>query len=116
MLLSHHTKALLEKFKGFVYREIVSSYDCIGEKGIVREISMTAYPCYIEAKCVCKLATENVRVTSALTLQLWRGFYHDRYKDIVEDSFPHLVIAPNAGIAAYSIAPPLSKAPAERIA
>jgi len=42
MLLSHHTKALFEKFKGVVYREIVSSYDCIGEEGIVREISMTA--------------------------------------------------------------------------
>lgn len=57
---------------------------------------------------MCKLASENAilgtqtGLTSALTLQLWRGFYHDRYRDVVKDSFPHLVIAPNGGIAAYS--------------
>ncbi|KAI4314264.1 hypothetical protein L6164_027191 [Bauhinia variegata] len=40
--------------------------------------------------------------SSAVTSQLWRGFYHDRYRDIVQDSFPNMIIAPNAGIAAYS--------------
>lgn len=66
------------------------------------KIGISKYPCCSEANCVCKLATEKVSITSALTLQLWRGFYHDRYKDIVKDSFPHLIIAPNGGIAAYS--------------
>ncbi|AES96380.2 putative Zinc finger, MYND-type [Medicago truncatula] len=66
------------------------------------KIGISKYPCCNEANCVCKLVTENVSITSALTLQLWRGFYHDRYKDIVKDSFPHLIIAPNGGIAAYS--------------
>ncbi|KAF7829416.1 zinc finger MYND domain-containing protein 15 [Senna tora] len=65
-------------------------------------ISISQYACCNEDECVCKLSGENV--TSAVTLQLWRGFYHDRYRDIVKDkdSFPHLVIAPNAGVAAYS--------------
>lgn len=40
--------------------------------------------------------------TSAVTLRLHKGFYHERFRDIVKDSIPHLVIAPNAGIAAYS--------------
>ncbi|XP_004504502.1 uncharacterized protein [Cicer arietinum] len=72
------------------------------------KIIISKYPCCNEEKCVCKLASENAilgtqtGLTSALTLQLWRGFYHDRYRDVVKDSFPHLVIAPNGGIAAYS--------------
>ncbi|XP_058772352.1 uncharacterized protein LOC131646284 [Vicia villosa] len=72
------------------------------------KIRISKYPCCNETKCVCKLASENMilgtqtGMSSALTLQLWRGFYHDRYKDIVKGSFPHLIIAPNGGIAAYS--------------
>ncbi|CAL0311932.1 unnamed protein product [Lupinus luteus] len=71
-------------------------------------IRISKYACCNEDKCACKLASENVNlgtqtsITSALTLKLWRGFYHDRYRDIVKDSSPHLVIAPNGGIAAYS--------------
>ncbi|KAK7309530.1 hypothetical protein RJT34_06332 [Clitoria ternatea] len=72
------------------------------------KIHIYKYPCCNEDGCECKLAGGNTilgkqtGVTSALTLQLWQGFYHDRYRDVIEDSFPHLVIAPNGGIAAYS--------------
>lgn len=72
------------------------------------KIHISKYPCCNEDKCECKIASKNTFLgtqsgsTSALTLQLWQGFYHDRYRDIVKDSFPHLVIAPNGGIAVYS--------------
>ncbi|XP_061360820.1 uncharacterized protein LOC133304772 [Gastrolobium bilobum] len=67
------------------------------------KICISKYPCCNEVECVCKLASETqTSITSALTLQLWRGFYHDRYRDIVKASSPHLVIAPNGGVAAYS--------------
>ncbi|XP_027361341.1 zinc finger MYND domain-containing protein 15 isoform X2 [Abrus precatorius] len=72
------------------------------------KIHISKHPCCNELECECKLASENTSletqtgITSALTLQLWKGFYHDRYEDIVKNSFPHLVIAPNSGIAAYS--------------
>ncbi|RDX90671.1 Zinc finger MYND domain-containing protein 15, partial [Mucuna pruriens] len=72
------------------------------------KIHISKYPCCYELECECKIASKNTflgtqsGITSALTLQLWQGFYHDRYRDIVKDSFPHLVIAPNGGIAAYS--------------
>ncbi|XP_050129777.1 uncharacterized protein LOC126606427 isoform X3 [Malus sylvestris] len=58
--------------------------------------------------CICKSSSKTVSgdvhtsEPSAVTLQLRSGFYHDRYMDITKDSSPHLVIAPNAGIAAYS--------------
>lgn len=58
--------------------------------------------------CICKSSTVNVShsegigLMSKVTLQLHSGFYHDCYRDIQKDSPPHLVIAPNAGIAAYS--------------
>ncbi|KAK3125006.1 hypothetical protein QOZ80_7BG0598710 [Eleusine coracana subsp. coracana] len=41
-------------------------------------------------------------VRFAVTLRLWKGFYHERYSDIMKDSNPHLIFAPNAGVAAYS--------------
>lgn len=72
------------------------------------EIKISKYSCCNGDECVCKLASEDVilgaqtGITSALTLKLWQGFYHDRYRDIIKNSFPHLVIAPNGGIAAYS--------------
>uniref|UniRef100_A0A0E0Q864 MYND-type domain-containing protein n=1 Tax=Oryza rufipogon TaxID=4529 RepID=A0A0E0Q864_ORYRU len=36
-----------------------------------------------------------------VTFKLRKGLYHERYSDIVKDSKPHLIVAPNAGIAAY---------------
>ncbi|KAL2904233.1 Zinc finger MYND domain-containing protein 15, partial [Bienertia sinuspersici] len=44
---------------------------------------------------------ESVTSDTVVTLQLLKGFYHDRFKNLMKDSFPHLIIAPNAGIAAY---------------
>ncbi|GAB2214154.1 hypothetical protein Drorol1_Dr00018494 [Drosera rotundifolia] len=55
--------------------------------------------------CECKMARKNtsqgtsIEADSAVTLRLFRGFYHDRFRDM--DSSPDLIIAPNAGIAAY---------------
>ncbi|KAG6654432.1 zinc finger MYND domain-containing protein 15 [Carya illinoinensis] len=62
----------------------------------------------LETDCSCKSSSESMSMdvktsrTSKVTLQLRSGLYHDRYRDIAEDFSPHLVIAPNAGIAAYS--------------
>lgn len=51
------------------------------------KISISSYPCCNEANCVCKLASgTQTCTTSPLTLKLWRGFYHDRYRDIVKVS------------------------------
>nr|XP_025654433.1 zinc finger MYND domain-containing protein 15 isoform X2 [Arachis hypogaea] len=71
------------------------------------KISISRYASSNEDQSTCKSASENAilstqsGITSAVTLQLWHGLYHDRYRDIVKDSSPHLVIAPNGGIAAY---------------
>ncbi|GMY26143.1 zinc finger MYND domain-containing protein 15 isoform X2 [Fagus crenata] len=69
-------------------------------------IDLGNYAHCLETDCICKSAAETWDVetsrTSKVTLQLRRGFYHDRYNDIAKDFSPHLVIAPNAGIAAYS--------------
>lgn len=49
--------------------------------------------------CECKVACKTNN--TVVTLRLLKGFYHDRFGDLMKDSFPHLIIAPNAGIAAY---------------
>ncbi|KAL9328117.1 hypothetical protein ACSQ67_003120 [Phaseolus vulgaris] len=70
------------------------------------KIHISKYACCNEDECECKIAIKNTVLGtesgSSVTLQLWPGFYHDRYRDIVKDSSPHLIIAPNGGIAAYS--------------
>ncbi|XP_077216967.1 zinc ion binding protein isoform X2 [Tasmannia lanceolata] len=70
-------------------------------------IKLYSYARCVDMGCACKSSSEkNGGVSnggnSAVTLQLWKGFYHDRYRDIVKDSVPHLIVASNAGIAAYS--------------
>lgn len=67
-------------------------------------INLNSFAHCTDINCKCKSLNENVNngTNSRVTLQLRRGFYHDRYRDIAKDSFPHLVIAPNAGLAAYS--------------
>lgn len=67
-------------------------------------ISLCGYTPCMEEDCDCKCSSEILKPSnkSAVSLQLYRGFYHDRYSDITKDSPPpHIVIAPNAGIAAY---------------
>ncbi|ONK71813.1 uncharacterized protein A4U43_C04F12660 [Asparagus officinalis] len=71
-------------------------------------ISLCNYMHCSEEDCCCKVsstvsASEAPNCSSSfLTVKLHKGFYHDRYEDIVKDSYPHLVVVPNAGIAAYS--------------
>lgn len=115
------------------------------------KISLCRYSPCTEKECECKYPskTPNPGNESAVSLQLYRGFYHDRYSDITKVNFllvydrnsnllncshmlylislalncwihrnvlisdwksclqeqdsppPHIVIAPNAGIAAY---------------
>ncbi|CAH2066503.1 unnamed protein product [Thlaspi arvense] len=67
-------------------------------------ISLCGYAPCTEEECECNYSSKTLRPgnESAVSLQLHRGFYHDRYSDIAKDSPPpHIVIAPNAGIAAY---------------
>ncbi|KAF9673485.1 hypothetical protein SADUNF_Sadunf10G0029200 [Salix dunnii] len=71
------------------------------------KIVLCSYAHCLDADCICNFSSENlsqIAITgksTSVTLQLRSGFYHERYRDLAEDLFPHLVIAPNAGIAAY---------------
>ncbi|XP_010272096.1 PREDICTED: zinc finger MYND domain-containing protein 15 isoform X2 [Nelumbo nucifera] len=71
-------------------------------------IDLRSYVHCVEVDCSCKSSSDNASLlvshgrNSAVTMRLHKGFYHDRYKEIVKESFPHLIIASNAGIAAYS--------------
>ncbi|KAJ0096116.1 hypothetical protein Patl1_16259 [Pistacia atlantica] len=71
-------------------------------------INLCSYAHCADTDCICKSSSENFSSStgmiksSAVTLRLHKGFYHDRYGDIAKDSVPHLILAPNAGIAAYS--------------
>ncbi|MBA0828759.1 hypothetical protein Goarm_013397 [Gossypium armourianum] len=71
------------------------------------KIDLHSYAHCIEQDCDCRYKNGNTscsigHTSSAVTLQLHRGYYHERFLDISKDSHPHLVIAPNAGIAAYA--------------
>ncbi|KAL6567765.1 hypothetical protein OROGR_001433 [Orobanche gracilis] len=60
-----------------------------------------------EMDCQCKYSDENKetitpRHSCTITLQLHAGYYHDCYRKLLKDSFPHIIVAPNAGIAAYT--------------
>ncbi|XP_048318969.2 uncharacterized protein LOC107435276 isoform X9 [Ziziphus jujuba] len=70
------------------------------------KIDLCKYAHCLRTDCFCKSSSNtwgsNSSENLAITLQLRRGFYHDRYKDIAKESSPHFIIAPNAGIAAYS--------------
>ncbi|KAA3482914.1 zinc finger MYND domain-containing protein 15 [Gossypium australe] len=71
------------------------------------KIDLHSYAHCFEQDCDCRYKNENTscnigHASSAVTLQLHRGYYHDRFLDISKDSLPHLVIAPNAGVAAYA--------------
>uniref|UniRef100_A0A6N2N397 MYND-type domain-containing protein n=1 Tax=Salix viminalis TaxID=40686 RepID=A0A6N2N397_SALVM len=71
------------------------------------KISLCSYAHCLDADCMCNFSIENLSQiantgkSTSVTLQLRSGFYHERYRDLAEDLCPHLVIAPNAGIAAY---------------
>ncbi|KAJ0967119.1 hypothetical protein J5N97_024036 [Dioscorea zingiberensis] len=71
------------------------------------EASLCCYlPCSDES-CLCKSYKELYDggcegKSSTVTLKLRKGFYHERVRDILKDSCPHLIVAPNAGVAAYA--------------
>ncbi|KAM7261242.1 hypothetical protein ACFE04_026717 [Oxalis oulophora] len=71
------------------------------------EINISNYARCNDTHCSCKSSNETMRQfqkdgrTSAVQLRLRRGLYHELYNDITKYSFPDLVIAPNAGLAAY---------------
>ncbi|KAK6160119.1 hypothetical protein DH2020_003500 [Rehmannia glutinosa] len=71
-------------------------------------IDLNIYAQCNEMDCRCKYSVANhsegitTRHSRAITLRLHAGCYHDRYRDLLKDSFPHIIIAPNAGIAAYT--------------
>ncbi|KAK1365803.1 zinc finger MYND domain-containing protein 15 [Heracleum sosnowskyi] len=68
-------------------------------------IDLDQYAQCNETDCVCKCSEKNSSSgasTLGVAIRLHAGYYHDRYKDLAKDSLPHLIIAPNAGIAAYT--------------
>ncbi|KNA17744.1 hypothetical protein SOVF_076090 [Spinacia oleracea] len=64
------------------------------------KINLHTYVHCDDRDCKCKVPSETTSST-VVTLQLFKGFYHDRFRDLIKDSLPHLIIAPNAGVAAY---------------
>ncbi|KAJ0815428.1 putative Zinc finger, MYND-type [Helianthus annuus] len=70
-------------------------------------IGLYSYAQCTEANCCCKtLKTEfsshtNTDTSSKITLRFHSGHYHDRYEELTKEFLPDLIIAPNAGIAAY---------------
>ncbi|KAI3720277.1 hypothetical protein L6452_21190 [Arctium lappa] len=70
-------------------------------------ISLYSYAHCVETNCSCKsgkgefsshTATDK---SAAITIRLHSGCYHDRYRELTKEFLPELIIAPNAGIAAY---------------
>ncbi|CAA0833685.1 zinc ion binding [Striga hermonthica] len=72
-------------------------------------IDLNSYIQCNEMDCGCKHPVEYQKeriITSccsyAVKLQLHAGCYHDCYGELLKDSLPHIILAPNAGIAAYT--------------
>lgn len=92
MILKHYwkrlwyMKTLLLTISFFFFLHWVNNRD--GER-----INLCNYAHCLEADCICKSSSENLswdvptRRTAKVTLQLRRGFYHDRYRDIAKVSF-----------------------------
>ncbi|XP_010415690.1 PREDICTED: zinc finger MYND domain-containing protein 15-like isoform X2 [Camelina sativa] len=98
---------LLALFPGFRIRIELVGPD-VPQRMDGEMVSLSRYSRCMEEECECKYSSEipnpgkESALSSAVSLQLHRGFYHDRYSDITKDSPPpHIVIAPNAGVAAY---------------
>ncbi|KAI7757278.1 hypothetical protein M8C21_019189 [Ambrosia artemisiifolia] len=70
-------------------------------------ISLCSYAHCMEANCCCKTPKSessshtNTGKSSKITLRFHSGYYHERYKELTKEFLPDLIIAPNAGIAAY---------------
>uniref|UniRef100_A0A0D9WYT3 Uncharacterized protein n=1 Tax=Leersia perrieri TaxID=77586 RepID=A0A0D9WYT3_9ORYZ len=65
-------------------------------------ITISNYGHCSAGSCSCKSRIDSKDLScSAVIFKLRKGLYHERYSDIVKDSNPHLIVAPNAGVAAY---------------
>ncbi|KAK1413776.1 hypothetical protein QVD17_35559 [Tagetes erecta] len=70
-------------------------------------IDLYSYAHCLDANCSCKTHKSefsshiNHDKPPEITLRFHSGYYHDRYKDLTKKFLPELIIAPNAGIAAY---------------
>ncbi|XP_015694633.2 zinc finger MYND domain-containing protein 15 [Oryza brachyantha] len=65
-------------------------------------INISSYAHCSDESCCCKSSIgPKDLICSSVTFKLRKGLYHERYSDILKDSKPHLIIAPNAGVAAY---------------
>ncbi|XP_057774717.1 uncharacterized protein LOC130993709 isoform X2 [Salvia miltiorrhiza] len=71
------------------------------------KIDLYSYAQCNDMDCGCQSSSVSYREridachSSAVTLRLHAGFYHDCYRELLQDSFPHIIVAPNAGVAAY---------------
>ncbi|KAL4586894.1 hypothetical protein LXL04_011541 [Taraxacum kok-saghyz] len=61
--------------------------------------TLCSYAHCTEVDCRCK--SSKSEFISPITVTLHSGFYHDRYTQLTKEFIPDLIIAPNAGIAAY---------------
>ncbi|KAJ8569862.1 hypothetical protein K7X08_006439 [Anisodus acutangulus] len=94
-----------------VFPDVQIHIDLVGpaipEERNGERIELHDYAHCTETNCKCKCLTESFGPTSlqsgssAITLKLHAGYYHDCYKDLMKGSPPNLIIAPNAGVAAY---------------
>ncbi|XP_065860952.1 uncharacterized protein [Euphorbia lathyris] len=66
------------------------------------QCSDTECPCRHSSKNVNSNTVTNTDKSSKVTIQFHRGYYHDCYRDLMQASAPHIIVAPNAGIAAYT--------------
>uniref|UniRef100_A0A0E0I0S3 MYND-type domain-containing protein n=1 Tax=Oryza nivara TaxID=4536 RepID=A0A0E0I0S3_ORYNI len=83
-----------------IYIELVGPAVPKSRDGELVTISNYAHCC--DESCFCKSSIGSKDLScSAVTFKLRKGLYHERYSDIVKDSKPHLIVAANAGIAAY---------------
>lgn len=63
-------------------------------------VDLVTYARCNETDCVCKCPVEGE--SGSVTLRFHSGCYHECYGGLEKDSFPDVIIAPNAGLAAYT--------------
>lgn len=69
---------------------------------LCKYVSCSEESCPCKSSCIDSGAGGSNGQTSKVTIKFHKGYYHDRYIDIIKDSSPQLIVAPNAGVAAYS--------------
>ncbi|KAI5078428.1 hypothetical protein GOP47_0006099 [Adiantum capillus-veneris] len=65
------------------------------------ELELIGLPQCSDGNCMCKLPSETEALKCRVTFKLWKGFYHDVYKQVAEGFPPDIIFAPNAGVAAF---------------